>query len=50
MKKPKTIAREQRKFRAPDLQGMLQVLQGEESYAPWLAAGFKWFLDMDKEE
>ncbi|NP_001355682.1 tripartite motif-containing protein 12A isoform X3 [Mus musculus] len=28
MKKPKAIAREQRKFRAPDLQGMLQVLQG----------------------
>lgn len=27
MKKPKAIAREQRKFRAPDLQGMLQVLQ-----------------------
>lgn len=37
MKKPKTIPKEQRrKFRTLDLQGMLQVLQGEESYALWL--------------
>ena len=31
--KPKAIPKKRRRvFRAPDLQGMLQVLQGEESY------------------
>lgn len=40
LKRPKTIPKERRRvFRAPDLQGMLQVLQGEESYVTWLSFG-----------